>query len=347
MSSSPPCPRVSVLIAAHDAETCLPRALRSVLSQSVENLEVIVVDDASRDGTAALVEAVAARDPRVRLIRSARNLGPGGARNLGLEAARAPWIALLDSDDAYLPARLARLLRYAEAEDADLVADNLLLSGPERSMAGRPMLPPALLDRPRWLEPIAFLRGNLPIRGHPRVALGFLKPIISRRFLNGHALRYRDGMRFAEDFDLYLRCLLEGGRFLLVPEPGYAYSVRGDSLTARHGAGHLARLRALDRAYLHELPDGAAAQELRDAFTAHLRSIDQRLVWRLFTRSLSRGRLRRAVGLALRSPGDLRLVLEGLLREGPAHLVGRVGQLGRRRHPRLAQPALAAAPGSN
>ncbi|MDX1540771.1 MAG: glycosyltransferase family 2 protein, partial [Geminicoccaceae bacterium] len=245
-AACPVAPRISVLIPAHDAAQRLPRTLRSVQSQSVSEIEVIVVDDASRDRTAEVVEEIAARDPRVRLIRAERNLGPGGARNLALQAARAPWIALLDSDDTFLPGRLSRLLRYAEQTSADLVADNLVLRIDESEIA-RPMLPPALLDGPRWLDAATFVEGNLPIPGHPRVSYGFLKPVISRRFLERHGLGYRDGLRFAEDFDFYLRCLLAGGRWLLIPEAGYGYRVRGDSLTARHGAAELTRLRRLDR----------------------------------------------------------------------------------------------------
>lgn len=321
-----PAPRLSVLIPAHDAAHRLPRAVRSVLAQSVSDIEVLVVDDASSDRTAEVAEALAAHDQRVQVIRTERNLGPGGARNRALQVARAPWIALLDSDDTFLPGRLSRLLRYAEQSGANLVADNLILRDDAAPKIDQPMFPRALLDRPRWIDASTFVEGNLPIPGHPRVSFGFLKPIISRRFLERHGLGYRDGLRFAEDYDLYLRCLLAGARWLLVPEPGYAYRVRGDSLTARHGATELARLRALDRSYLDVASARLADPRLEEALRTHLRSVEDRLIWRLVLAALRRARLGRALRLTLRSRHDLRQITRSLLRELPRQLALRLAR---------------------
>jgi hypothetical protein len=313
-------PLISVILPAHDAASRLPRALRSALSQGVD-LEVIVVDDASSDRTLEVARGFAERDPRVRVLHSAVNLGPGGARNLGLAAARGEWIALLDSDDAFLPARFAPMLRAAEG--AAMVADNLLLVTPGDTMAGRPMLPPVLLDRPRPVDAAAFLLGNLPIRNHPRVSYGFLKPMIRRDFLCHHGLCYRDGLRFAEDFDFYLRCLLAGAHFVLLPGAGYAYSVRVDSLTARHGRGDLARLRRLSQETM--MRSGATAgADLQAAMAAHARSIEHRLIWRMVSECLAAGRPRRAMRLAARSPGSALLVGRELVHAGPAHLLRRL-----------------------
>ena len=320
-------PRVSVLIPAHDAAGRLPRALRSALGQSIEDLEVIVVDDASSDGTFETACRFAAADQRVRVLRNPVNCGPAGARNLALDAARGTWIALLDSDDAYLPARLARLLRFAEREGADMIADNLLLHDAAGRRPGQRMLPPSLLPQPRPVDAAAFLRGNLPVPGHPRVSYGFLKPVFRRSFLEAHGLRYQR-MRFAEDFDLYLRCLLAGARFCLIPEPGYAYTVRGDSLTARHGAGDLVRLRSLDRQLGRDL-HGVAGPQLAAALDEHQRSIERRLVWRMFAQSVARGRWRRALRIATRNRTATSLVARELLREGPRHVLRRLRHLPR------------------
>jgi glycosyltransferase involved in cell wall biosynthesis len=95
---------ISVIIPAYNRETKIVRAVASVLAQTYENIEVIVVDDASPDGTAAAVEAIG--DPRVRLVRHDRNRGAGTARNTGVAAARGEWIAFQDSDDDWLPQKL-------------------------------------------------------------------------------------------------------------------------------------------------------------------------------------------------------------------------------------------------
>jgi glycosyltransferase involved in cell wall biosynthesis len=111
-------PDISVVLATYNRRHCLPRAVASVQAQHGVRFELIVVDDASRDGTADYLAALA--DPRIRTVMAERNGGPSTARNLGLKAARADVVAFLDSDDAYLPHRLAAPLA-AFATDASLV----------------------------------------------------------------------------------------------------------------------------------------------------------------------------------------------------------------------------------
>src|SRR5215471_4670062 len=109
---------ISVVLATYDRRRTLPRAIASVLAQDDVRFELIVVDDASRDGTSSYLATLT--DPRIRVISAERNGGPSAARNLGLKAARASIVAFLDSDDAYLPSRLSAPLA-AFAADAGLV----------------------------------------------------------------------------------------------------------------------------------------------------------------------------------------------------------------------------------
>ena len=111
-------PEISVVLATYDRRQSLPRAIASVFAQDDVRFELIVVDDASRDGTSDYLAALC--DPRIRTIKAERNSGPSAARNLGLKAARAGIVAFIDSDDAYLPRRLAAPLA-AFAADAGLV----------------------------------------------------------------------------------------------------------------------------------------------------------------------------------------------------------------------------------
>lgn len=111
-------PDVSVVLATYNRAACLPRAIASVLEQQGARFELIVIDDASTDGTRAYLGTLT--DPRIRVIRTERNLGPSGARNRGLEAARTDLVAFIDSDDAYRQNRLAVPLA-AFAAEPDLV----------------------------------------------------------------------------------------------------------------------------------------------------------------------------------------------------------------------------------
>jgi len=99
-------PTVSIITPAFDATPFLEETIRSVQAQTFPDWEMIVVDDASRDGTAEIVGGCAASDPRIRLVRQTHRQGPAAARNRALAEARAPYVAFLDSDDLWRPEKL-------------------------------------------------------------------------------------------------------------------------------------------------------------------------------------------------------------------------------------------------
>jgi glycosyltransferase involved in cell wall biosynthesis len=100
-----PVPRVSVVMPAHNMERYIGAAVRSVLDGDARDVEVIVVDDGSTDGTIGTVNAIG--DPRVTVIAIAASGGPAKPRNIGISRARAPYISLFDSDDLLKPGKLA------------------------------------------------------------------------------------------------------------------------------------------------------------------------------------------------------------------------------------------------
>jgi len=110
----PPSPLVSVITPAYNAARFIEETVRSVLSQSFPDFEMLVVDDCSPDETAAIVGRLAAQDRRVTVLRHPRNLGPAAAREAAIEAARGRYIAFLDSDDLWLPDKLEVQLRFME-----------------------------------------------------------------------------------------------------------------------------------------------------------------------------------------------------------------------------------------
>jgi glycosyltransferase involved in cell wall biosynthesis len=117
---------VSVLIPAFNARATIVTAVRSVLCQTFEDeIEVIVYDDGSTDGTSSAVEHEVLSDARVRLIRGAANSGVSRARNRLLAEARGEWIAFLDADDVFLPNKLAMCLSAALLHGCDLVTHDL------------------------------------------------------------------------------------------------------------------------------------------------------------------------------------------------------------------------------
>lgn len=107
-------PIVSVVIPAHDSESWLPLTLRSACGQTLRDIEILVIDDGSTDGTASLVRELAAKDPRIRLIQR-ENGGVGAARNTGIREARGKYIAPLDADDLWDPEKLEAQVECMEA----------------------------------------------------------------------------------------------------------------------------------------------------------------------------------------------------------------------------------------
>lgn len=133
-------PLISIVIPAFNAERFLGEAIESVLSQDAGPLEIIVVDDGSTDRTAGIAAGYA---PQVTLIRQA-NMGPPGARNQGLAAARGAFIGFCDADDVFLPGCLGLQLEKLCANPAvDLVvgryANETMVSAPGEALAFAPM----------------------------------------------------------------------------------------------------------------------------------------------------------------------------------------------------------------
>ena len=113
-------PVVSVVIPCRDAEPYIEAAVRSVLNQSLRDVEVIVVDDGSQDGSFEVVRGLADRDRRVRLIRG-DGRGPGAARNRGVELAAGKYLAFVDADDVMLAGALETMVGSARRTRSDVV----------------------------------------------------------------------------------------------------------------------------------------------------------------------------------------------------------------------------------
>lgn len=126
---------VSIIIPAYDRVRTIGRAIESVLQQTVRDIEVIVVDDASRDNTVEVVQELMDSDSRVRLIRNARNRGAQAARNLGARSANGEWLSFFDSDDWMLPTSLEFRLDLARDQKVKVVHSECFVLRPDGGQA--------------------------------------------------------------------------------------------------------------------------------------------------------------------------------------------------------------------
>lgn len=196
---------VSVVMPAYDRAATIGPAVRSVLAQTYGNLELLVVDDGSRDGTAEVVEELAAGDPRLRLIRLPANEGRSAARNRGIDEARGEFVTFIDSDDLYAPGRLERLVAAARRfPSEDFFIDDVMQFA---QRDGRWIL------RNRTVYPSGVWRPRPPhrvwIEGYLRWS-GASKPFVRRSLLDTHGMRFPSDMSQAEDQCFTIELIFSG-----------------------------------------------------------------------------------------------------------------------------------------
>ena len=213
---------VSVVVPAYNAEATIRRALGTVINQTHPPTEVIVVDDASTDGTRAVVGAMAQADARVKLVRSAVNRGPAASRNLGFAAAQGEWIAIQDADDAWCSNRLELMLAAAKSYDADVVGDNMLLHDIGTDEITRTGF--SVKHGVRSINPIDIFQQDVQLGAE--FGYGLIQPLIRKSFLERHRLAYIENMRYGEDTIFFAELMLSGARGIIIPDPLYIYTTR-------------------------------------------------------------------------------------------------------------------------
>ena len=113
-------PTVSIVIPTYNRSNSIRAAVESVLRQTWTDFELLVVDDCSTDSTVAEIKAIT--DPRIRWMSTQQNMGPSGARNVGIQAATGDWVAFQDSDDEWLPEKLDLQMQLLLAPGANHIA---------------------------------------------------------------------------------------------------------------------------------------------------------------------------------------------------------------------------------
>jgi hypothetical protein len=202
-------PRVTVLLAVKDGLPWVRDAVESVLAQTYEDFELLVVDDGSSDGTAEAVEAFA--DPRIRVLRNDSNAGQAPSLNRGLQEARGELVARLDADDVCLPRRLERQVAVLDADPSVALVGTWMDVVDERSrLWGR--LRGRVRDFPEFV--FAILADRYPW-GHP--SLMFRRDVVVA--LGG----YDESLAPSEDKDLYRRLALARHGARGVEEPLVRY----------------------------------------------------------------------------------------------------------------------------
>ena len=210
-------PEVSVLIGAFNNAATLDRAIDSILSQSVRDLELLVIDDGSRDASAQIARAAAERDARVRAVSMGENVGIPRSLNAGIEHARAELVAVQDADDFSAPERLERQIAVLrERPDVAVVGTRMR----EVDAHGNELAPRTTFRAGEVND--ALMRFN-PI---PNSCACMRREAVLA--LGGYDPRYR----YAMEYDLWLR-LAERWRIVTLDEALSTRTMSGENVAAR------------------------------------------------------------------------------------------------------------------
>lgn len=264
-------PFFSVVIPVYNRAALLGRALHSVLAQTEQDFEIVVVDDGSVDNPSRVVEEFA--DPRIVFVRQ-ENRGGGAARNAGIDKARGRFVAFLDSDDRFFPHHLATMRKLLENASCTAGYARILVDRGE----GRTFLKPprAIREGEDMATYLLCDRGFIPT-----------STIVVERKM-AQAIRFHDNLPAAEDTDFTIRLTLAGCRFVMAEKPGVHWNDIGDP--NRLSAG---RRCATMRQWIEELRPRIPAKAyygcLGWAYAKHVAMNDRFAALKLYLAALVRG----------------------------------------------------------
>lgn len=209
---------ISVVMPAYNASSYVAAAIQSVLNQTVQDLELIVIDDCSQDDTLCIIREAAEKDKRVRCCPNEYNIGTALSRNRGLELSRGKYVAFLDSDDVWYAHKLETQIREMETSGADLAYSSY-----------------AIMDETgKWCRDF-FVPETINLEGLLKENVIGCSTVVMRREL-AERFRFRSDY-YHEDFVLWLQmlqedCIMLGVREILVDYRFYQGSRAGNKLAS-------------------------------------------------------------------------------------------------------------------
>lgn len=214
-------PKISVLMSVRNGLPYVEQTVASILNQTYQNFEFVILDNASTDGSRDFLRSIAAKKPQIRLILNDRDLGHSGSLNRGLEACRGDWIARIDADDVALPNRLERQLSFVEANPDVAVTGCLAFYINEKGQR-KGKTYSDLTTREKFHD---YMQRN--------EAIGLTHPCV---FMRRDAVLgvggYREAFGAANDIDLWSRVSERGHLILVQPEYLMEYRIHPAAISS-------------------------------------------------------------------------------------------------------------------
>ena len=217
-------PLISVIVPVYRAEKYLPRCLDSLLNQSYQNFELILVDDGSTDDSWNVMREYQQKDPRVRIFHK-ENGGVSSARNFGLEQAEGTYIAFVDSDDWVLPQYLEMLYKGLQEQHTNMAVCNFFEVEEENE---------APFEKPSSL-PEKFVTRRITVKNYnlvgPEAGGQCWRMLVKSKILEN--IRFDQTLQFAEDSCFFTQTFVKAGEFAHIDVPLYCYLKRKASATGQ------------------------------------------------------------------------------------------------------------------
>ncbi len=233
-------PLVSVIMAVYNGERYVEDAVKSVLSQTYDNIQLLVTDDGSTDRTPEILSRLSTEDDRV-IVTRIDNRGLSGARNASLEKAEGEIITFIDSDDIYHPEAIENLVRLMQSGDADVVAGGLIMTEKE---------PEEWRQNPLTVSSVKHLSGEeaLVCSLYQRPAINSVCQLAVRGslFRGDEGLRFIEGLYY-EDLELTSRLYLRCDNVVIADINHYFYRQDGGSFIHRFSEKRLDALKVTEK----------------------------------------------------------------------------------------------------
>ena len=292
-------PLVSIMMPAYNAGKYIGRAIESVLAQTYENWELVIVDDCSTDNTYEI--AASYKDPRIRILRHEQNMGVGLSRNDALSASSGQWVAVLDADDEWLPERLERLIKETDGRE-DLFLSDLLTLCFDRDGS---LIPWRVGDYPGLLA-----GGHTAILGLEdllKAGTMAFQPLFPMSVVRNFQLCFED-FHVGEDIDFLAQLFHAGLKLKLVRESYYLYRLTPGSLTSNKHKAYVDSLRVYEK----WITDERTSPAERELWTKLKAKTEERVRYGPFANSLKSRKFSEAIRIAFRDPRVLVTFVKGI-----------------------------------
>lgn len=206
-------PKVSIIMSVFNREQYLEESIESILNQSFEDFEFLIIDDNSEDSSYSIIKSYSIRDKRVKVFRNQENIGLTGSLNFLIDRALGNYIARIDSDDISLPDRILKQFDFLENHKDIFLVGTGAYNINEKGI---------ILAQPEPVTAPSEIAKMLPINNciyHPSIM-----------FRNKN-VRYRGKFTFSQDYDLYLVLLSLGKKLSNIEEPLIKYRINSESIS--------------------------------------------------------------------------------------------------------------------